>query len=367
MLERFDGTPNPFFRQHTIRCRHTARAFAALKGENRVTVEAFGARGETRCAPTALERSPGHGRRHRRRPAQQFPVRLSIQGQWASATARPTVPRRRVDRGRTTAQAPVRVAVPFDFWPVTFLNQLPAAVISTESFEVDAAPFVTDERADGAKTTFLARHETELLRGPRADVDFIAPARGALKLRIQGPPTPVSAVIDEPGVYVIDAQGLRKATPADEPDAGSPPVPPPRPRDGGVDAAPPPPAATCGNAGRIYCLDDSGQRVCNPGTRLEVSTCPCGKPGQTYCYDGSGQRVCDRGARLEVNSCVACGRNGQTYCLDGSGQRVCNAGHRLDVNVCVTCGNEGQTYCLDGSGQRVCSGSLRLEGLTCVR
>ena len=369
-----DGTANPFFRNYAVKCRHTASSIAALRGKSWVSVEAYGAGGDRLERPADAPRpsdQPGAAVVVTVAQTNKFPVALRVQGQWGVSEGTTTPFRTTIAvEERTTAEAPARVMLPFDFWPITFLNRLPAAVVSTEAYEVDAAPFVTEERLDGTRTSFLAQHETDLLREPRVDIDFIAPKQGALKVRVQGPPTATGAVIDGPGVYVIEERGLRKATPEDEPDAGPlPPVPVPV-RDAGVDATPPTPTPppTCGNDGQIYCLDAGGARVCNPGARLDVNVCvACGKPGQTYCLDAGGARVCNRGARLEVNSCVACGSNGQTYCLDANGARVCNRGTRLDVNTCVSCGNEGQTYCLAEDGTRTCNGDLQLQGLTCTR
>jgi hypothetical protein len=282
------------------------------------------------------------------------------------------------------------VKLPFDSWEVTLLNRLPNASVNSERYEVQAAPFITEQSATGTKTTFVTSVQTPFLVGvARTDLDVIVPQSGKLSLSLQGLHSPSTIDVTGPGVFVLDESGIRKATAAEEAEAdGADAGPGPGPAvDGGgaaVDAGPAPAndastvPTTCGNNGQIPCKDASSSSFCNAGTRFDVNkgTCvACGDAGQTNCfsdprnYSSTSGSTCNAGTRFDVNkgTCVACGDAGETYCFSdpknysSSSGSMCNAGTRFDANkgTCVACGNAGETYCFNDpknySGSPICT------------
>lgn len=349
-----DGNSDEFFRSYDVKCRVSSKGLLGLGGTS-VFVDAHGATGNV------VSGSPGDtpdqdvliGRVRK----SDFPLDLRLYGTWAPkrnesmSAFRITLP-----AGETaTAAAPVIAKLPFDTWPVTFLNRLPLVVVTTNRYEVQAAPFVTERDDRSTKTTFSTSASTGIVREPRASLDLVAPPSGGIDVQIQGARTPLRATITAPGVYVIEEAGLRLATAEEEAAAG--PAPGPAATDAGAGASPsgpgaggmPPGAAggpTCGDPGQMHCTS-SGSWYCNAGTRLESSSTgkciACGNDGEQYCVidprNISGNWRCNDGTRLESNTtgrCIACGVAGKTHCFadpnNVSGNWTCNAGLRLDAS-----------------------------------
>jgi hypothetical protein len=384
-----DGNADDFFRRYALSCRVSSKGLEGLSGSS-VFVDVMTAGG--RVVSGRPGETPDSDVLIGNVSKSDFPLSVRVYGTWASApnesltSYRVTVPAAET----ANASAPVIVKVPFDTWPVTILNRLPFVVVSTSRYDVQAAPFFTEQDERSTKTTFTTSATTGVLRGPRADLAVLAPPSGHLDVQIQGGQGTQHATIASPGVYVVDEAGLHLATAAEEADAGIGAAD----EDGGTtnedgsapdeDAAPPV-STTCGNNGQASCLS-SGVRSCNPGTRYDSyrGVCvSCGAAGQTYCFvdpnNVSGAQSCNGGTRYDSyrNACVACGAAGQTYCFvdpnNFSGAQSCNDGTRYDSyrNACVACGAAGQTYCFDDpnnvSGAQSCDAGLHVSSNgTCV-
>jgi hypothetical protein len=346
-----DGNTSEFFRSYALTCRVSSKGLPGLAGTS-VFVDAHGASGRvvTGRPGESVDQDVVLGNMTK----SDFPLKLHVYGTWAKERTDSTSAFR-IDvpaAESANASAPVVVKLPFDTWPVTFLNRLPLAVVSTGRYDVQAAPFFTEQDERSTKTTFSTSASTGFVREPRVSLDLIAPPSGGIDVNIQGPHTPLHATIATPGVYVIEESGLRLATAAEEAELG--PAPEPAPGPGASDAGPAPvdaaPAATCGDPGQMHCTASTGSWSCNAGTRADTSsgTClACGNDGQTYCVidprNISGNWQCNAGTRLEssTNECVACGSVGKTHCVADprniSGNWTCNAGLRLDTSsgLCV--------------------------------
>jgi hypothetical protein len=344
-----DGNSDEFFRSYELTCRVSSAGLTGLAGSS-VYVDARGAGGNV------LSGRPGET------PDQDvvlgmvrksdFPLSLRIYGSWASTRPNTISPFRitLAANESANASAPVIVKMPFDTWPITFLNRLSVAIVSSERYTVQAAPFKTSQDDSSTETTFTTSVNTGVVRGPRVSLDLIAPSSGSLALHLTGA-ADARTSITGPGTYVLDASGIRLATAAEEAEAG--PAPDAGP-GASADAAPPPPpdaapAPTCGDPGQMHCTN-AGSWSCNAGTRVDsgAGLCvACGNDGQTYCYvdprNVSGSWRCNAGTRLDssTNTCVACGSLGKTHCVTDpnniSGSWTCNPGLRFDSSgICVS-------------------------------
>lgn len=348
-----DGNADEFFRTYDLKCRVSSAGLPGLAGSS-VYVDARSVGNNVRSGRPG--ETPDQDVLIGRVSKSDFPLKIRVYGSWG-ATRTDTLSSYRIDVPATeanTAAAPVIVKLPFDMWPVTFLNRLPLAVVSSERYDVQVAPFITEQDERSTKTTFSSSKSSEVMRNtPRFDLDFVAPKSGGITVSIQGARTPIRGNIAAPGTYVIEESGLRLATAAEEAaaasttpaaDGGAAPSTPTPAADGGTDAAPAPPATTCGGPGQTHCTASNGSWTCNDGTRVDnAGTCvACGDDGETYCFDDprniTGNWKCNAGTRLEssTNKCVACGTAGKTHCFADprniSGNWVCNPGLRLDSN-----------------------------------
>jgi hypothetical protein len=344
-----DGNADEFFRSYDLTCRVSSAGLAGMSG-TAVYVDA------TTATRKVVSGSPGASPDRDvligRVSKDAFPLAIQVYGAWAPDSAlythyRITVPALE----SATAEAPVIVKLPFDRWPVTFLKRLPIAVVSSTPYDVQVAPFITEQSPTSTKTTFTTSATSAILREPRADFAFVAPASGSLSVRVQVPASPYEATIAAPGVYVIEELGLRLATAAEEAEAASTPA-----ADGG--AAPIDDAASDGGAAP-------------PSPAGPAST--CGGPGQTSCKATDGSSSCNAGTRYDDSSskCVACGNDGETYCFDSPanmfGNWKCNAGTRYDEtsSKCTSCGSAGKTHCFASpsniNGNWTCDPGLHLD------
>lgn len=273
-----------------------------------------------------------------------FPLTLHVYGTWGARDASLTYYRTDVSAAEAaTAAAPVVVKLPFDTWPVTLIDKVGLAIVQSEPYEVQAAPFFTEQDERSTKTTFTARASSGVLRdvGAKISFDVVAPKTGGVAVTVQAGRASLHQTLAGPGVYVVDESGLRLATAEKEAAAGaSPPSPPP-----GTTPPPPPaaPTTTCGSAGQQHYVTN-GSWSCLDGTRVDMSSgvcTACGGDGQTYCVidprNISGNWRCNDGTRLEssTSTCVACGDVGQTHCFadprNVSGNWSCKPGLRIDA------------------------------------
>jgi hypothetical protein len=397
-----DGTVDLDFRVYTLSCRVSS---AGLKGLETSAVSV-----DARTVKTSVQSaSPGAtpdqdvivGRFYK----SDFPLSATVYGYWKLGEFTSTDYRTQVAIADTvTADQPVIVKLPFDSWEVTLLNRLPQAAVSSERYEVQAAPFITEASSTSTKTTFITSAQTPFLAGvPRLDLDVIVPQSGSLTLSLAGLRSPSSTTLSGPGVFVLDANGIRKATAAEEAEADNADAGPAPAVDAGpapaTDAGPGPStdagdagtpdasdaSTTCGNNGQATCKNASNQNFCNAGARFDNQTykcVSCGNNGETYCYDrdplrASGAMTCNATTRFDNQTykCVTCGNDGQTYCYgqdpnNQSGQMTCNAGTRFDNQTykCVACGNAGQTYCYsdpsNAKGSMVCNAPATFNSFT---
>lgn len=344
-----DGNSDEFFRDYALTCRVSSKGLPGLAGSS-VYVDASAASGRV------VSGTPGDtpdqdvvlGHMHKA----DFPLSLSLYGSWAAKRSDTisefhlTVP---ADEAANEA-APVIVKLPFDIWPVTFLNHGSFAAISTATYDVQAAPFITDQNGNGTKTTFSTSASTGSVRDPSVTLDLFAPPSGGISVEVQSDHASFRSKIDAPGVYVIETSGLRLATAEEEAAAGGAPAP--GGSANGSPATPAPasgPTTTCGGPGQKHCTLPGGNWSCNDGTRGDTDSgicLACGDDGETHCVIDSrnitGNWRCNAGTRSDTNSgnCVACGSLGKIYCVQDPnnvrGNAICNPGLHYNSNgICV--------------------------------
>jgi hypothetical protein len=311
-----DGTADEFFRRYELSCRVSSSGLPGLAGTT-VYVDARGARGNV------VSGTPGDSKDRivslGSFSKDAFPLELSVYG---SLSGDPTSGEARGEHltyyrvavsalESATEAAPVIVKIPFDTWPVTILNRAPLGVVDTRPYEVQAAPFITEQDSRSTKTTFQANASTGFMRGSmRVDLNLIAPPTGGLRVSVQGPNPASESTIAGPGVYVLETTGLRVATAAEVAAADGVPLSPAA--DGGVPSRP-----------------DASAPSPDGGSQADAGT--CGAAGQSPCVNNFGSKFCNAGTRLEGNTCLACGNAGQTYCVNNFGSKFCNAGLTLDA------------------------------------
>ena len=343
-----DGNSDDFFRDYTLSCRVSSKGLVGLAGSS-VYVDASKANGSV--VSGAPGDTPDHdvvlGHVHK----SDFPLSLSVYGSWAAKRTDTisefhlTVPAAEA----ANEAAPVIVKLPFDTWPVTFLNHGSFAAITTATYDVQAAPFITDQNGNGSKTTFSTSASTGAVRGPSATLDLLAPPSGGVSVEVQADHGSFRSTINAPGVYVIEGSSLRLATAEEEAAAVS---------------------GTAGGAGAN--AGPTGAGPASPSPPASPPTTTCGGPEQQHCTD-NGNWSCNAGTRgdLDTGICLACGDDGETHCVNDpsniSGNWHCNAGTRanLDSGRCVACGAAGQGYCVDDPdnvrGNAVCNAGLNYD------
>jgi hypothetical protein len=369
-----DGSADPDFRVYSLICRASSAGLKGLETSS-VNVDARTVKSSVQSGTPSktLDQDLVVGRFYK----SDFPLKATVYGYWKLGEFTSSDYRTEITIAETVAaEQPVVVKLPFDSWEVTLLNRLPQAAVSSERYEVQAAPFITEPSSTSTKTTFTTSAQTPFLAGiPRLDLDIIVPQTGSLTLSLAGLRTPSSIAVSGPGVFVLDTNGIRKATAAEEAEAdgaGADAGPAPAVDSGSIpatDAGPAPTDAgsvptTCGNDTQLPCKDAAGNSSCNAGTRFDANNgkcTACGNAGQTYCFvdpknvSGNSGSSCNAGTRFDANTskCVACGHAGETYCfvdprnVSSNSGSSCNAGTRFDSNTskCVACGNAGETYC----------------------
>jgi hypothetical protein len=382
-----DGNNDEFFRDYALTCRVSSKGLPGLSGSS-VYVDASGTQGflVTGTPGDTPDQDVVIG--HVRKSA--FPLSLHVYGAWAAKRTE-TVSQFQLTVAAAEAAdaaAPVVLKLPFDSWPVTFLNRTPFAVVSATPYTVQAAPFVTESGDGSTKTTFAGTFDSGVLRGPKASFDLLAPPSGGISVEVQTGHGSFHATLASAGVYVIEDSLVRLATADEEAAAavssgGSTTSPDAGTSDG---ASPTPaPTTTCGGPNQAHCTVN-GNSICLDGTRLDSNSgncLPCGNDGQTHCvidpHNVYGNSLCNAGTRLDSASgnCVACGNDGQTHCVidphNVYGNSRCNAGTRLDSNSgnCIACGADGETHCVNDPnnvyGNAICNAGLHSNSSgTCV-
>ena len=218
-----DGNSDEFFRQYALTCRVSSKGLVGLAG-SRVSVDAFGASGASKTGTPSD--TPDQDVLIGRVSKRDFPLTLSVYGSWG-AKPTDTISEFHLTLPATEAAdkaAPVIVKLPFDTWPVTFLNHGSFAAVSTASYDVQAAPFITDQNGNGTKTTFSTSASTGAVRGPSATLDLLAPPSGGIAVEVQADHGSFRSTITAPGVWVIEGTSLRLATADEEAAAGGSPA-----------------------------------------------------------------------------------------------------------------------------------------------
>lgn len=106
------------------------------------------------------------------------------------------------------ADAPLRVRVPYDLWPIVIVNRGESAPYEVRaSYSVSVAPLLVGEASEIPAAVWLkARLGTRRLVLPK-------PKDGVMEMTFTRGGTSTSTLIDRPGVFVFDDATVRRAAP----------------------------------------------------------------------------------------------------------------------------------------------------------
>jgi hypothetical protein len=367
-VEKDTSTNDTFFQAHTVKCRYDAPDDEQPVHPKAMIVEVHDARSDVKTAD--LFAQPGVDVAVKRVGNDRFPLKLYVHTYGDDfekvGLERAGVLDARVQIATVDAnpkERPLEIKQPFDLWPVTVIQKTSFYSLQLERTPISIAPWVFGQSVDAKSDGFMGGYAIGREQGAVATHHFIAPKQGGLAAKYHGD-AEVAVRIDAPGIYVAEANGLRKATDEEtgavppsagagsssgssSPDASTPPAPAPSPE--------------CGVEGKKCCGGSSGNGF--GGTCSEGSFCmaggnkcvACGDPSEKCCGGPSNNGyngTCNAGSFCMNggNSCVSCGNPGEKCCGGPSNNGyngTCNAGSFCmnGGNSCVSCGKPGEECC----------------------